>query len=106
LQASAQLPASLDHQIALPYNAGMPKQSVTSNGASNGAAPAAVKVSRKQAAASALASVRVEGLDPHLAQPLLDRWASNAITDAQLDEGIRRIAARESLTDLLGPVHA
>ena len=75
-------------------------------GASNGAAPAAVKVSRKQAAASALASVRVEGLDPHLAQPLLDRWASNAITDAQLDEGIRRIAARESLTDLLGPVHA
>ena len=67
---------------------------------------AAVEVTRERAAANALASVRAEGLDPGLAEPLLARWASEEITDAQLDEGIRRIAARESLTDLLGPVRA
>jgi hypothetical protein len=79
-----------------------------SNGrsAANGSRPVRSKVSRKRAAANALASVRAEGLDPHIAEPLLDRWASEEITDAQLDEGIRRIAARESLTDLLGPVPA
>jgi hypothetical protein len=86
----------------LSYNEGVPKHPVTSNGA----APAAVKVSRKQAAANALASVRAEGLDPAVAEPLLDRWAREEITDAQLDEGARRIAAGEPLTDLLGPVHA
>jgi hypothetical protein len=64
------------------------------------------KVSRKQAATSALASVRAEGLDPGIAEPLLDRWASEEITDAQLDEGVRRIVAGESLADLLGPVRA
>jgi hypothetical protein len=81
-----------------------------SNGSSaaNGSRPvrSKSKVSRKRAVTSALASVRAEGLDPHIAEPLLERWASKAITDAQLDEGIRRIAARESLSDLLGPVHA
>jgi hypothetical protein len=73
---------------------------------SNGSRPVRSKVSRKQAAANALASVRAEGLDPHIAEPLLDRWASEEITDAQLDEGARRIAAGESLTDLLEPVRA
>ena len=79
-----------------------------SNGhsASNGSRPVRSKVSRKRAAANALASVRAEGLDPHVAEPLLDRWAREEITDAQLDEGARRIAAGESLADLLGPVHA
>ncbi|GEM_PF-973708 len=71
----------------------------------NGAGPAAVEVTRERAAANALASVRAEGLDPGVAEPLLARWAREEITDAQLDEGILRIAARESLTDLLGPVH-
>jgi hypothetical protein len=61
---------------------------------------------RIQAAENALASVRVEGLDPSIAEPLLNRWAREEITDAQLDEGIRRIAAREPLTDLLEPVRA
>jgi len=70
----------------------------------NGAAPAAGQVTRERAAANALASVRVEGLDPGVAEPLLERWAREEITDAQLDEGIRRIAAREPLTDLLGSV--
>ena len=86
----------------LSYNEGVPKHPVTSNGA----APATVKVSREQAAANALASVRAEGLDPGIAEPLLDRWANEEITDAQLDEGALAIAAGEPLTDLLGPVHA
>ncbi len=79
-----------------------------SNGrsAANGGRPARSKVSRERAAANALASVRAEGLDPHVAEPLLGRWAREEITDAQLDEGILRIAARESLADLLGPVPA
>jgi hypothetical protein len=61
---------------------------------------------RIQAAENALASVRAEGLDPGIAEPLLSRWAREEITDAQLDEGIRRIVAREPLTDLLAPVRA
>jgi len=79
-----------------------------SNGrsASNGSRPARSRVSRKQAAANALASVRAEGLDPHVAEPLLDRWASGELSDEQLDAGALRIAAGESLTDLLGPVRA
>jgi hypothetical protein len=69
-------------------------------------APAPLQVSREQAAANALASVRAEGLDPSIAEPLLDRWAREEITDKQLDEGALRIAAGEPLTDLLGPVSA
>jgi len=60
------------------------------------------QVSRERAAANALASVRAEGLDPHIAEPLLDRWARGELTDKQLDEGVRRIVAGEPLTDLLG----
>jgi hypothetical protein len=85
---------------------GKPAPGSNGRSASNGAGPAAVGVTRKRAAANALASVRAEGLDPSIAEPLLDRWACEEITDAQLDEGIRRIAAREPLTDLLGPVRA
>jgi hypothetical protein len=44
------------------------------------------------------------GLDPGIAEPLLERWAREEITDAKLDE--RQIGARESLTNPLGPVHA
>jgi hypothetical protein len=79
-----------------------------SNGhsASNGGRPVRSKVTRERAAANALASVRAEGLDPGVAEPLLERWAREEITDAQLDEGARRIAAGGSLTDLLGPVRA
>jgi hypothetical protein len=79
-----------------------------SNGrsASNGSRPVRSKVSRKRAAANALASVRAEGLDPGIAEPLLDRWARGELSDKQLDVGALRIAAGESLTDLLGPVRA
>jgi hypothetical protein len=86
----------------MAINAGRTARSVAKS--LTGAASPAVKLTRGQAAANALASVRAEGLDPHIAEPLLERWAREEITDAQLDEGIRRIAARESLTDLLGPV--
>lgn len=61
---------------------------------------------RKQAAENALASVRAEGLDPGIAQPLLDRWASGELSDAQLDDAARRIGASESLDELLAPVRA
>ena len=84
------------------------KSASGSNGrsASNGSRPVRSKVSRKRAAANALASVRAEGLDPGIAEPLLDRWARGELSDKQLDVGALRIAAGESLTDLLGPVRA
>jgi hypothetical protein len=61
---------------------------------------------RLQAAENALASVRVEGLDPGVAKDLLDRWARGEFSDAQLDEAARSIGAGEPLAELLAPVHA
>jgi hypothetical protein len=61
---------------------------------------------RRQAAENALASVRAEGLDPGVAQALLDRWACGELSDAQLDDAARRIGAGESLDELLVPVRA
>lgn len=58
----------------------MPKRSVTSNGAT----PDAVKVTRKQAAANALASVRAEGLEPSAEhEALAARWVAGDIDNAQ-----------------------
>jgi Antitoxin VbhA len=86
LQAPVQLPASLDHPIALPYNEGMPKDSVTSNGASNGVVPAAVKVSRKQAAANADGLLCAEGLQMSAEhQALSARWVAGEIDGAELE---------------------
>jgi hypothetical protein len=65
-----------------------------------------VMTTRIQAAENALASVRVEGLDPGVAEELLDRWACGEISDAQLDEAARRIGAGEPLAELLAPVRA
>jgi hypothetical protein len=59
---------------------------------------------RKQAAENALASVRAEGLDPGVAEPLLGRWVCGEVSDAQLDDAARRIGAGESLDELLTPV--
>jgi hypothetical protein len=73
---------SLERPIALPYNAGMPKHSA----AANGAAPAAVKVSRKQAAANADGLLRAEGLQmspEH--QALSARWVAGEIDGAELE---------------------
>jgi len=61
---------------------------------------------RRQAADNALASVRAEGLDPGVAQVLLDRWACGDLSDAQLDVAAGRIGAGESLDELLAPVRA
>lgn len=61
---------------------------------------------RLQAAENALASVRAEGLDPGVAEELLDRWARGDIGDAQLDEAAQRIGAGEPLAELLAPVRA
>jgi hypothetical protein len=68
--------------MSLLYNEGMPKHSVTSNGA----APAAVKVSRKQAAANADGLLRAEGLQmspEH--QALSARWVAGEIDGAELE---------------------
>ena len=72
--------------IALPYNVGMPKRSVTSHGASNDAVPAAVKVSRKQAAGNADGLLRAEGLQmspEH--QALSARWVAGEVDGAELE---------------------
>jgi len=61
---------------------------------------------RIQAAENALASVRAEGLDPGVAEALLDRWASGEVSDAQLDEAAQRIGAGEALAELFTPTRA
>jgi len=64
------------------YNEGMPKGSVTSNGAG----PAAVKVSRRQAAANALGLLRAEGLEPSVEhEALAARWVSGEIDSEQFE---------------------
>ena len=72
--------------IGLSYNEGVPKRSVASNGASNGAAPAAVKVGRKQAAANALGLLRAEGLEPSAEhEALAAQWVSGEIDSEQFE---------------------
>ena len=56
---------------------------------------------RAQAAEQALASARLEGLDPTPVEPVLRAWAQGELTDAQLQEAERRAAAGEPLDDLL-----
>jgi hypothetical protein len=71
-----------ESSIALPYNAGVPKDSVTSNGA----APAAVEVSRKRAAATTDGLLRAEGLQmspEH--QALSARWVVGEFDGAELE---------------------
>ena len=58
---------------------------------------------RIQAAENALASVRAEGLDPGVAEALLDRWARGEFSDAQLDDAARQIGAGEPLAELFVP---
>jgi hypothetical protein len=53
-----------------------------------GARPA---VSRAQAAADAIASLRAEGLEPERAEPLLEAWSRGQLTDAQLEEASHRL---------------
>lgn len=64
----------------------------------------AMEISRRQAVADALGSVRAEGLEPGpRAEALLDRWARGELTDAQLADARKRVACGESIEDLLDP---
>jgi Antitoxin VbhA len=56
---------------------------------------------REQAAANALASVRLEGLDPGRAEHVLNLWARGEITDDQLEQIKQRTIAGQSIDDLL-----
>ena len=55
-------------------------------------------VTRTDAAADAVASVRAEGLDPGRAEPLLAAWARGDLTDAQLEQARLRLLNDRSLT--------
>ena len=61
-------------------------------------------VTRANAAANAIASVRAEGLDPGRAEPLLAAWARGELTDERLNElSLRLMHDRElSAEELLG----
>jgi Antitoxin VbhA len=66
---------------------------------SNGVAPAAVKVTRKQAAANALGLLRAEGLQPSAEHEVLAaRWVAGEIDNEQferlnLEQVRKRLAA-------------
>ncbi len=52
---------------------------------------------REQDAAAALASVRMEGLDPSPAEPILEQWARGELSTDELGELAGRAAAGQSL---------
>lgn len=61
-------------------------------------------VTRGEAAADAIASVRAEGLDPGRAEPLLSAWARGELTDEQLNElSLRLLHDRELTAEELLP---
>ena len=60
-----------------------------------------VMTDRVTAVEQALASTRLEGLDPSEIEPVLWAWARGELTDAQLQEAKLRAAAGEPLDDLL-----
>ena len=62
-----------------------------------------VMATREEAAANALASVRLEGLDPGRAEAILSLWSQGQITDAQLKRIERRLLAGKPVDDLLPP---
>ena len=76
--------------------------------ADDGRGRSAPPVTRAQAAADALASVRAEGLDPGRAEALLAAWVRGDLTDAQLEDARLRLARDRSLTveELLARAHA
>lgn len=50
-------------------------------------------MTRQEAVDTALASVRLEGLDPSDVEPVLQRWARGELTDEQLAEAKARLIA-------------
>jgi hypothetical protein len=76
-------PAQADCPIALLYNGPVPDHSARSNGG----APAAVEVSRQQAAANALGLLRAEGLEPSAEhEALAARWVAGEIDNEQFEQ--------------------
>ena len=65
-------------------------------------------VTRAQAAADAIASVRAEGLDPGRAELLLAAWTRGEVTDEQLEQLSLRLMRDRDLTvdELLARAHA
>jgi hypothetical protein len=65
-------------------------------------------VTRAQAAADAIASVRAEGLDPGRAELLLAAWTRGEVTDEQLEQLSLRLMHDRDLTvdELLARAHA
>ena len=55
-------------------------------------------VTRAQAAADAVASVRAEGLDPAEAEVLLAAWARGDLSDEQLEEARLMLLTEPSVT--------
>ncbi len=59
--------------------------------------------SRAHIAADALGSVRAEGLEPGATvTEILDRWIDGQIETEQLGDAAQRLAAGESIANLLG----
>ena len=58
-------------------------------------------MTREEAAAIGVATVRLEGLDPGEAGPLLQRWARGELTDEQLDQAYERLIADEPIDAFL-----
>ena len=56
------------------------------------------QVTRAQAAAAAVASVRAEGLDPAEAEVLLAAWSRGDISDEQLEEARLALLTEPSVT--------
>jgi hypothetical protein len=56
------------------------------------------QVTRAQAAADAVASVRAEGLDPAEAEVLLAAWTRGDISDEQLEKARLRLLKEPTLT--------
>jgi hypothetical protein len=65
-------------------------------------------VTRAQAAADAIASVRAEGLDPGRAELLLAAWTRGEVTNEQLEQLSLRLMHDRDLTvdELLAGAHA
>lgn len=55
-------------------------------------------MTRAEAAADALGSVRAEGLDPGRAEPILAAWACGELTHPQLEQLSRRLLHERELT--------
>ncbi len=97
---------SRDCPIGLLYNGGMGSHASTSNGAG----PAAIKVSRKQAAANALGLLRAEGLEPSPEhEALAARWVAGEIDNEELErlgtDLVRERLASTAVASSTSPSH-